>query len=250
MSETYRVHFASASKAAAYDAQQYPPNSHALIAWRVEQEWLSKFLQHFRATHAHIDYLDFATGTGRILAFLQDQVDFATGIEISPAMVTVASTKCRNARLICADITTPQAPVEGRYDLITAFRFALNAEPGLRLAAFKALAARMKDKDSRLVFNNHGHLFSHKLLLWPYHSLRRWGKGYLPEGNYMTHRQAHELCRAAGLEIESIWGSSVLSLRLLRLLSLEHAFQLERRLSSVPLLARLGANQIYVARLA
>ncbi|MFH1921976.1 MAG: class I SAM-dependent methyltransferase [Planctomycetota bacterium] len=249
MPETYRACFTSHDKASGYDAQQYASQSHVSIMWHIEQAQLTQLLQQFRQSHPRIDYLDFAAGTGRIISFMEEKVDAATGIEISQSMLDVARTKVKKVRLICADITVPGTPVEGKYDLITAFRFMLNAEPSLRVAALKALAARLKGKNSCLVFNNHGYLFSHKLFLWPWHILRRLGKGWQPQGNYMTHRQAHELCRQAGLKIESAIGSGVLSLKMLKLLPVENALRLEEQLTGSRVLAKFGVNQMYVARL-
>jgi len=200
MSETYRKHFTDAAKAGSYDAHQYATGTYGEVIWRIEQEQLSCFISRFRATHSRIDYLDFACGTGRIIGFLEDKVDEATGIEISQQMIDVARTKVNHATLIRSDITSEPWPQDKKYDLITAFRFILNAEPSLRLSAFKVLASRLKDKDSRIVFNNHGNLLSLKLFLWPLHKLRHQGQGHRQEGNCMSHRQVIQLARLGGLE--------------------------------------------------
>ncbi len=247
---TYRSHFTDRSKAAAYDRAQYAPGTYAALVNQVEQEQLAEIVDRLRRTHRRIDYLDFAAGTGRIISFLEDRVDSATAIDVSEAMAEQARTALRKSTVICTDITAPGAAIEGRYDLITAFRFVLNAEPGLRLAALRALAARLRDERSILVFNNHGNLFSHKLLLWPWHRLRRLGRGYQPEGNYMTNRQARRLAADVGLVIERTLGSAHLSPRIARLLPTGAVSSLQHRLSRSHLLGRLGAHQMYVARLA
>ncbi len=246
---TYRSHFTDRSKAAEYDRAQYAPGTYAALVNEVEQEQLAEIVAGLRRTHDRIDYLDFAAGTGRIIGFLEDRVESATGIEISEAMSEQARERLRKATIICTDITAPGAAIEGRYDLITAFRFLLNAEPGLRLAALRALAARLRDERSILVFNNHGNLFSHKLLLWPWHRLRRLGRGYQPEGNYMTNGQARRLAARAGLVIERTLGCAQLSPRIARILPQAVVNGLERRLSGSGLTGRLGAHQMYVARL-
>jgi SAM-dependent methyltransferase len=245
---TYRGHFTDPGKAAGYDRSQYAPGTYAALVNEVEQEQLAGIVDRLRATRPRVEYLDFASGTGRIIGFLEDRVDRATGIEISEAMCAQARKRLRAGSVICADITAPGAPVEGRYDLITAFRFVLNAEPALRRAAMKALAARLRDGTSVLVFNNHGNLFSHKLLLWPWHRLRTLGRGWQPEGNYMSNRQARALAAEAGLAIERTLGSAFLSPRIARLLPRGLTARLERRLARSGLLGRLGAHQMYVAR--
>ena len=249
MTTTYRRHFIDRRKAEEYDRVQYAPGTYAEIVGELERQQLAAIVEELRRTHQRIDYLDFAAGTGRIIAFLEDRVDTATGIEISEAMAEQARSRLHKGRIICADITAPGAPIEGRYDLITAFRFVLNAEPALRRDALRALAARLKDASSVLVFNNHGNPFSHKLLMWPYHALRRLGRGYAPEGNYLTNRQARRLAAAAGLEIERTLGCAHLSGRSMRFLSYPTVQRLERRLSRARVLGALGAHQMYVARL-
>ena len=249
MNQTYRQQFEDPSKAAAYEQTQYAARSYADLLWEIEKQQLADLITEVRKTHEHIAYLDFAAGTGRIIQFMEDKVDSATGIEISQAMVDLAMDKLKKARMLCRDITASDAQVEGQYDLITTFRFILNAEPGLRFKGIKALTARLKDGSSRLIFNNHGNLFSHKLLLWPVHALRRLGKGYIPEGNYMTHRQVLGMADEVGLEIERVAGCGLLSAKALGLLGYDRALRYERRLSRSRVLRRFCVNHMYVARL-
>ena len=247
-SPTYRKHFASAARAEEYEDVHLAGGSYADLLWEIEKEQLAAELSELRRTHSHIDYLDFATGTGRIIAFMEDKVDTATGIDIAQAMVDRAAGRLTRARMICRDITSDDAEPDERYDLITAFRFVLNAEPSLRLAAMRALARRLRDGTSRLIFNNHGNPVSHKMLVWPYHRLRRIGRGYQPEGNYMTNREARRLAHEAGLTIERSLGCGLLSGKSLKLLSYGRVLPLERRLARSRLFQPLGVHQIYVAR--
>ncbi len=250
LSDSYREHFVGDTTAQRYESGEYAPRSYADLLWQIEQQQLRDVVSDMRRTHDRIDYLDFAAGTGRIISFMESLVDSATGIEISPDMVDIARRKLKNARMICADILRPDAPIEGKYDLITVFRFFLNAEPALRRAAMRALAARLKDRNSRLVFNNHGNLWSHKILLWPLHKVAHRGKGYRPEGNYMSGSEVRQLTRQAGLRIEQVRGAGVLSAKLLRLLSFDRALAYEKRLALAPASSAIGVNQLYVTRLA
>ncbi len=249
MKQTYKEQFEDPGMAVSYDKTLYEPGSYGKLLWELEKLQLAEFIADVRKTHSHIDYLDFAAGTGRIISFVEDLVDTATGIEISQAMVDLADSKLKKGRMVCRDITNPDSEVEGKYDLITTFRFILNAEPSLRLAGIKALAARLKDDSSRLIFNNHGNLFSHKLLLWPLHALRRRGKGYLPEGNYLTHGQVVRLADEAGLEIERVIGSGVFSSRIAALFGYERAFRYEKSMTHSRLLRLICVNHMYVAKL-
>ena len=246
---SYREQFAEPAKVRRYDAVDIGEGSYSDLLWEIEQQQLTAVVEAMRRTHERIELLDFATGTGRIIGFLDDQVDTATGIDVSAAMVEQAREKLRGARMICKDITAAGDEIEGKYDLITAFRFALNAEPSLCLAALKALAARLRGESSVLVFNNHGNPFSHKLPLWPYHAVRRLGRGYISEGNYLTNRRARKLAAAAGLTIDRVLGCGLLSAKSLRILGYNRAHALERALSRSRLLRPIAVNQMYVARL-
>ena len=249
MSETYRKHFSRESKAAEYDRVQYGKGSYSDILWKIEQDQLNTILEEFRQTHDHINYLDFAAGTGRIIALMEDRVDLATGIEISQAMVDRARRRLQKAKMICTDITQPGSEIEGKYDMITAFRFILNAEPALRLAGLKALSARLRDETSILVFNNHANLYSHKLLFWPFHRLRFLGTSYSPEGNYLTNRHVRRIADQAGLQIVCILGCGMLGGKSCRLLGHDFVARMEERLSHHRFLWPLAGNQMYVARL-
>lgn len=247
MAETYRDKFIEPAKPLEYE-EQYAKGSYGEIIGNIERQQLLEFIREFRKGHSRIDYLDFAAGTGRIISFLEDHVDSAVGIDVSPAMAEIAQQKLKRGRMICADITVPGAAVEGRYDLITAFRFFLNADPEMSISAMRALAVRLKDDSSRLIFNNHGNLWSHKLALWPYHALRRAGRGFISQGNYMTLGQAKRLADSAGLVIERVMGCGVLGQKAEWLIPSPWLSSLEFRLGRSSLGRRFGVNQTYVAR--
>lgn len=248
MSTTYRDQFGKAEKAAEYDAIEYGAMAYGDLLWEIEKTQLASIVDEMRKTHATIDYLDFAAGTGRIICFMEDKVDTAIGIEISQAMVDRAQEKLSRGKMICADITTGDTEVEGKYDLITAFRFVLNAEPGLRQAGINALADRLKDDTSLLVFNNHGNTFSHKILLWPLHKIKNRGKGYQTEGNYMTNAQAHRVADEAGLTIIKTIGSGLLGGTIARAVSNKRIASLERSFAKSALLRPFCVNQLYIAK--
>jgi hypothetical protein len=246
--DTYRERFNTLESVLAYEEGQYASGTYGNILWCIEQDCLRSFIDEFRCNHRSVKYLDFASGTGRILSFMENIVDDALGIEISTTMTAVALRKVKKAKIFCYDITAPYASIEGKYDFITAYRFILNAETKLREAALKALAARMRDKSSYLVFNNHGYLWSYRTLAWPYHLVGRFGKkGVKP--NYLSHRDVYCLADKAGLRIDRIVGCGVFSNKVARLLSFDKALRLEKYASRSSVLSRFGVNQIYIARL-
>jgi len=245
--DTYRKVFAPRDKAEEYEKSMCESRGYAEVLWRVEQQQLAGVVGSLRRTHPRIESLDFAAGTGRITRFVEGLVDQSTAIEISPAMIEVARQKVTRTTFHCKDVTAPDDRIEGSYDLITAFRFVVNAEPALRLAGLRALAARLRDDSSVLVFNNHGNLLSHKMFFWPFHRASRMGKAWTPDGNYMTDGAVRELADRAGLVIDRVMGCGLLSGRGASMVGFERAVRWERALAGT-WLANLGGNQMYIAR--
>ena len=248
LTRSYKEQFTAPSSARKYE-QMYSPETADDLLWQIEQEHLNKIIGQLRKKLARIDYLDFACGTGRIISFVEPQVDSATGIEISPEMIKIAQKNVKDASLQCRDITSDDAEIENKYDLITTYRFILNAEPALRVAGFKALAARLKDQSSRLVFSNHGNPWSYKALMWPIHFSRQILFGKKREGNYLTRRQTRAVLDAAGLEIVNVTGVGFISPRIVKLLPFSWCRKIETALAGRPLLQRLGVNQLFVCKL-
>jgi SAM-dependent methyltransferase len=247
MTESYRGHFDSAEEAARYEQGEYAGGSYSHLLWELEQAALAPLVTEFRHNHPHLAYLDFASGTGRLASFLEERVDAATAIEISESMAAMARRRLRRTQVLCQDITAPCATVEGQYDLITAFRFFLNAEPALRTAAMQALSSRLKDETSWLVFNNHGNLWSSKLVAWPFHRLRNLGKGWQPRGNYLRHAEVIRLLNDAGLRLVRRAGLGMLGGSICQRLPYETALRWERRCAANRLAERFGQDVIYVA---
>ncbi|PWU09035.1 MAG: hypothetical protein C5B50_28210 [Verrucomicrobia bacterium] len=246
MTTTYKEHFTSSSAAADYDSLEYADSSYSALLWELEKPILQGLLDEFRRKHQRVDYLDFAAGTGRVIGFLEDSVESALGIEISADMAARAARRLKKGRVVCSDITAEEMSVEGAFDLITAFRFLLNAESALRIAALQALARRLKDQTSWLVLNNHGNLLSVKLAAWPYHRLRSLGKGWQPRGNYMSHREVCLLAAKAGLQIVKRIGYGVLGGTVCHRLPYKRALRIEQKLLRVGIFQKLAINQIYV----
>jgi len=106
------------------------------------------------ASHGAQRFLDFACGTGRVLKFGSRYFPDSTGIDISPDMLEVARQRVPQARLICRDVTRDSADDIGEFDVVTMFRFLLNAEPALRAEVLDWLARRMRP-GAVLIGNNH-----------------------------------------------------------------------------------------------
>ena len=100
-----------------------------------------------------IRYLDFACGTGRILSVAEEFFGDTTGVDISDEMLRVAAQSCTKSKLVRQDIT--RSPLKVEYDVISAFRFFLNAEPALSDEVLSALHKILCKKNGILVINIH-----------------------------------------------------------------------------------------------
>jgi len=96
--------------------------------------------------------LDFACGTGRILLLIEEMFSIAYGVDVSDSMLKIAREKCKTAVIEKRDLALN--PFEYRFDVITAFRFFLNAEPQLRNEALMSIHKHLDD-NGILVTNCH-----------------------------------------------------------------------------------------------
>ena len=229
--------------------RRYSGCSYDDVLWDIEERQLLEIIRDFRKNHAYIKYLDFAVGTGRIISLMENYVDSSTGIDISPAMLKKAKKKVKGSDLFCDDVTQPAHCIKDKYDCITAFRFFLNADRRLKAGVIKALAGLLKDDSSILIFNNHGNLWSHKLCMWPIHTVRDRGKCYAERAHYMRLSEAMVLAENAGLLIDKVIGCGLLTPKARWILPFDILLSIERRLAETTLTRYFGVNQIYIARL-
>jgi O-antigen/teichoic acid export membrane protein/SAM-dependent methyltransferase len=128
---SYRESHLGAEKARSYDEDLWDPRAAKGLDWLVEQRLLADILQAGAAPGLR-SAADFACGTGRVLEFLGRYYPSPVGIDISPDMLALAHNRCPGATVILGDVTTRPGLAPGPFDLITAFRFFLNAEPSLQ----------------------------------------------------------------------------------------------------------------------
>jgi SAM-dependent methyltransferase len=95
--------------------------------------------------------LDFACGTGRITNVAADCFGEVVGVDISESMLAYARVP-ENVRLRHVDMTVE--PLTEIFDVVTAFRFFLNAEDRLRREALQAIREHLIE-EGRLVCNVH-----------------------------------------------------------------------------------------------
>ena len=186
-------------KGAEYEAY-YQNKAWQRFLWSREQEIILRILEkHFAGRDVHL--LDFACGTGRITEFLENRVKTSTGVDVSGSMLAIAREKLKRTELIETDITAENILKPRKFNLITAFRFFLNAEPQLRSEAMETLA-ELLDENGYLIFNNHQNSGSPWIRLRYAHYRKKNPGGIY---NVMSIGQMKKLVEGAGLEIVEIY---------------------------------------------
>ncbi|HEX6106790.1 MAG TPA: methyltransferase domain-containing protein [Gemmatimonadales bacterium] len=231
-------------------------NRFELAIYRLEQELLREVFKRRFHSDRRTRYLDFACGTGRILAVFRDLVDSRVGIDTSAGQLEIARRKDPEAQLLCGNVVTePELLACRAFDLITCFRLVVNLEPEYRLPILRRLRALLAPS-GRLVIDNHmnrysvlglGAMFAHRILRMP-------RKPFVPPGrrgiiSTLSEGELRRILVAAGFEVEQVFRIFVLPGHgSLTLLPGRWLVPVERGLSRVPLLNRLSKNQIYVCR--
>ena len=203
--KSYRDSHTQEGKGAIYD-EHFRTERWRKILWHQEQYVLSSFLNTYFKNRP-VSLLDFACGTGRIAGFLENRVETSTAVDVSKAMLDEAKKKLRRTKIIQADLTKNNVLEGQKFNLITAFRFFLKAEPELRTEAFLMLVSLLST-DGYIVFNNHKN--STSPLIWPkyfYHKKIRKRKIH-----FLSYSEIKELTKEAGIEIIRIYPVGLLSL--------------------------------------
>lgn len=243
--ESYSERFKNAEAVDHYVTQVYGDDQAANIIWDLEKIQIDQLLKISAIPLSEAAYLDFACGTGRVVSFLEERMRESIGIDISPEMIRIARERVQVSELFSRDIL--KEPLDQKFDVITAFRFLRNAEPSLRLNIFRKLAGMLRDKNSVLIFNNHGNPCSRAAIASPIKSL--WLRENRQTGiNFVTHAEVMELMNEVGLQIEHRLGSNIAGKKLSRLINRNEPWKVDRQLSD-GFLGRFGMNQMYLARL-
>lgn len=210
-SPSYSRRFQDPAAVEDYEAREYRADSYASLVWQWQRPILERLIGEFRRTRpGPVRLLDFACGTGRVLAWAESLVETAEGVDVSESMVARARTKCRRAQLRVGDILCQPELLGNSYELITAFRFLLNAEPALRRRVLGKLREVVREPDGLLVINVHGNSRSlrHPALVW-----RRWCEASQPTGallNELSPAETQALLEAAGFRIVRQYGFGLL----------------------------------------
>ena len=232
-------HLGPESWAKDYDAKLFSPGSFDAILWQREQQLLDEIVrQHVPGRES---YLDFACGTGRVLAHVERQFQAAVGLDISDTMLAVAKQRVRAARLVEGDATRDPTVLGGqKFDFITAFRFFLNAQPSLREEAMGFVASALKNEQSRLLFNVHGNRYSTRALVAAKARFTR------EQFASMSVRECIDLAARHGLEVIEWYGIGSYDKALLRLMP-QTAWRWAEQVAPLP--KRFAVYLYFVCRL-
>jgi SAM-dependent methyltransferase len=185
--------------------KHYSGDNYNTRVWELEKIVLDSLLKKYFGSHKIRRFLDFACGTGRVCSYLENKVEKSTGVDVSASMLEIAENKCQKTNFLIADITNKNTLSGEKYDLITAFRFFLNAEAGLKKSVLLQLR-NLLDKNGILVLNIHGnkHSFRHLPL-----TLNNWFRGK-KTGNEVSLKEMEEILNETGFVIKDFYPVSFL----------------------------------------
>ena len=237
----YRRLFPNREGVLSYEKTVFQEGTFSHWVWQQEQRYLHDLIAR-RFGGRRINYLDFACGSGRIIGFLQPMVDRATGVDISSAATEVAAGNVPGAQFVSGDVSENPSILDGPYDLITAFRFFLNAQDSLRHAVLEALRDKIAP-DGLLVFNIHGNAHSARAAgVW----IRRTVSDI--EGKSLSRRQVETMLRRHGYEVVEMRGISLLTPKLLAITPKAVADRMQRWVERTTTAQRACVTLIFACR--
>lgn len=237
--EDYRKSHLAAGKGKSYHAA-FSNNSYRAIIWEMEKVLLGRIMERFLIGR-RISHLDFACGTGRILAYCEEYSDISLGVDVSASMLDVARKNVRRGELIQADLTIKDVLGKRKFNFITAFRFFPNAQPELRIAVMQILTNHLED-GGYIVFNNHKNTGSIRRRL-AYMCGRNSDRG-------MSMEEVSGLLDSNGLKVDHVYPLSIFPTTETRMLLPKFLLMpLEKFLCCLPMFRNLGGNLIFVCRI-
>ncbi|MFZ2190242.1 MAG: class I SAM-dependent methyltransferase [Candidatus Magasanikiibacteriota bacterium] len=140
----YQDRFQDNKEAVNYDENEYGNNSYSNLIWKIEKEYIELEV----CKISRNDYLDFACGTGRVISQIEKMFEYSLGVDISPAMISLARQKVKS-NLVVLDISKEN--LTRKFDLITAFRFFLNLDDDLKDSFVKILKKYLKQNGIMII---------------------------------------------------------------------------------------------------
>lgn len=221
----------------------YESSTRDRFTWELQQPFLARVVDDLWRERGQVRLLDFACGTGRILSFLEDRVDEADGLDLSPEMASRARAACTRAQVHVGHLGADGTPaaIERDYDLATAFRFFLNVEDEVRKQVLGRLHELLAARRGLLVLNNHGNVMSARHL-----AIRaKPGSGVMR--NELGDRELRQLLSQAGFRVREVYGFGILPDLVHRTRWQAVAQRMERALAERQWLTPVTIDRIYVA---
>jgi glycosyltransferase involved in cell wall biosynthesis len=228
-------------KAIDYEHKLYANNSYDSSMWEIEKQILVQEITLFEKDKTK--YLDFACGTGRILAFMEQFVSESTGVDVSENMLYLAKKKARKSFLLNSDLTQHDVIADKQYNLITAFRFFLNAEDDLRKKVMFLLSEKLADRGT-LIFNLHGNTFSYYLFPIIFKKF----KPNQEKLNHVSFFRISKLLKETRLKIKRIYGIGFVPSSFYRLFKSQKKLfiWIDKTFSTCPLMKYFARNLIFI----
>jgi SAM-dependent methyltransferase len=223
-----------------YENILFANSTYDSLIWKLEKEILYREIQQLKVSK--INYMDFACGTGRILSFLEKYTYSATGVDVSSEMLALAVSKVKNAFLLNCDLTKEDRLKNQKFELITAFRFFLNAQDQLRRQAMALLAGKLSSSGT-LIFNIHGNTHS-------YYALPLLIKGKQNSKlKGMSYFEIKRLVNGTHLKIIKFYGIGFIPSSFYRFIKNKNLLLIiERFLSKLPFAKYFARDLIFVVR--
>lgn len=245
----YSDRFLSKDAVRNYEENEYSVDGYAMAIWEMQKPFLKQVLDNKTATHDQGRLLDFACGTGRVLSYVEKFYAHSDGLDISEAMIEIARTRCTTARLSVADICSQDVLNDKPYDVITCFRFLLNAETSLSSKVLLQLRERINNKNGLLIINLHGNRHSIRFfsLKW-----RRMMAKFYPEKHEqvmmadMGLSETRKLLLDAGFQVTQEAGFGVLPSFLYRSFVKPWALAIDRQLCRIGLFKEVSIDVVFV----
>ncbi len=237
--EDYRKEHIDYRKVANYEYKLYSQDTYDSYIWEMEKKILYNEIKQFNKKNSV--YLDFACGTGRIISFLERYFLKSIGVDISRNMLTLAKEKIEDSLLVECDISSKDVLGNMRFDLITAFRFFLNAQKDLRERIMLLLSEKLSE-DGLLIFNIHGNSMSY--YFYPY--LLSKLKIKKESLKALSLFETRELLKKSKLKIVKIYGIGFLPSFLYKLINIKYLLIFEKKISKVNCLKFFARNLIFV----
>lgn len=149
------------------------------------------------------NYLDLATGSGRIIKSLEKHFGEAVGVDTSEAMLSVAKKGATRSKFRIADIESLPFD-QDTFDLITGFRFLINLPKKTRIALLKE-ATRVLKNGGILAVNIHLNKLSPRGIRDIFLKRR-------PPEKLLSYFEIKNELEEAGLKAVYVWGVNMLIL--------------------------------------